>query len=463
MIAHAPPRLVPDAWRRPGSVVAIIGLGKSGVAAARLLAREGVRVYASDASDHPYAGAAAEALKSVPWVDVEIGRHDLTKIRQAAGVIVSPGVPPDAPVLTAARHAGVEIVSELDLGFRALAALQPGTRSIAITGTNGKTTTTALVAHLLSAAGLRATTAGNIGRPVTDLALGNEAFQWLSLEVSSFQLHDSPNFAPEVGILTNLAPDHLDRYPSADAYYADKRLLFRNASDEDVWVLNADDPLVLQLAHGVPGRRVQFSLAKSADAWYDRAHHVLRLGGEVLLKRDDLHLLGDHNVANALAGALAVHEAGVPPPLIGEGLRSFRPLPHRLEPVREVNRVVWINDSKATNIAATTVGVVAMERPFVLLLGGRHKGEPYTSLGPLLGERCRLVIAYGEAGPLIEQDLAGKVPLERGSTFEDVVVRASLAAQAGDAVLLSPACSSYDMFKNYEERGATFRRLVEAF
>ena len=457
-------RLVPEAWRRAGSVVAIIGLGKSGVAAARLLAREGVRVYASDASDHPYAGEAAEALKSVPWVDVEIGRHDLNKIRQAAGLVVSPGVPPDAPVLTAARHAGVEIVSELDLGFRALAALQPGTRSIAITGTNGKTTTTALVAHLLSAAGLQSTTAGNIGRPVTDLAMANERYQWLSLEVSSFQLHDSPNFAPEIGILTNLAPDHLDRYPSAQAYYADKRLLFRNASEDDVWVLNGDDELVLELARGVPGRKVLFSLAKPADAWYDAKALVLRLGGssESLIRREELHLLGDHNVANALAAALAVHEAGVPASLIGEGLRSFRALPHRLEPVREVNGVLWINDSKATNIAATTVAVLAMQRPFVLLLGGRHKGEPYTSLAPLLAKRCRLVIAYGEAGPLVEQDLGGKVPLERGSTFEDVMARAGLAAQPGDAVLLSPACSSYDMFKNYEQRGVIFRQIVEA-
>ena len=460
MIEHA--RLVPDAWRRPGGFVAIIGLGKSGVAAARLLAREGVRVYASDASDHPYAGAAADELKSVPRVDVEIGRHDLNKIRQAAGVVVSPGVPPDAPVLTAARHAGVEIVSELDLGFRALAALQPGTRSIAITGTNGKTTTTALVAHLLSAAGLRATTAGNIGRPVTDLALAGETYQWLSLEVSSFQLHDSPNFAPGIGILTNLAPDHLDRYPSADAYYADKRLLFRNASDQDVWVLNGDDPLVLKLATGVAGRPMLFSLTNPADAWFDRGNQTLRLGSEALVKRDELHLLGDHNVANALASALAVQQAGVPAARIGEGLRSFRPLHHRLEPVREVDGVLWINDSKATNIAATTVAVIAMERPYVLLLGGRHKGEPYTGLAPLLAERCRLVIAYGEAGPLVEQDLAGKVPLERAATFEDVVNRARRAAQPGDAVLLSPACSSYDMFKNYEERGSTFRRLVEA-
>ncbi len=455
-------RLVADAWRRPGSVVAIIGLGKSGVAAARLLAREGVRVYASDASAHPYAGAAAEALKSVPWVDVEIGRHDLTKIRQAAGVVVSPGVPPDAPVLTAARHAGVEIVSELDLGFRALAVLHPGTRSIAITGTNGKTTTTALVAHLLSFAGLPSTTAGNIGRPVTDLAMANESYQWLSLEVSSFQLHDSPNFAPDVGILTNLAPDHLDRYPSVDAYYADKRLLFRNASGDNTWVLNGDDKLVLEHTRGIAGRIVLFSLVKPTDAWYDVSKSTLRLGGEALIKRDDLHLLGDHNVANALAAALAVHEAGVPTVLIGEGLRSFRALPHRLEPVREVKGVLWINDSKATNIAATTVAVIAMQRPFVLLLGGRHKGQPYTSLAPLLAERCRLVIAYGEAGPLVEQDLKSKVPLERGSTFEDVLARARLAAQPGDAVLLSPACSSYDMFKNYEERGAIFRRIVEA-
>jgi UDP-N-acetylmuramoylalanine--D-glutamate ligase len=449
--------IVPDAWRRPGSVVAVIGLGKSGVAATRLLAREGVRVYASDGSDHPYGGAAAATLQALPGVDVQLGGHDLARIRSAAGVVVSPGVPPEAPPLAAARDAGLEIISEIDLGFR---ALPPGTRSIAITGTNGKTTTTALIAHLLSAAGLKATAAGNIGRPVADVAIGNERFQWLSIEVSSFQLHDSPHFAPQIGVLTNLAPDHLDRYPTAEAYYADKKLLFRNASAGDVWVLNADDPLVLQLAEGAPGRRVTFSLTHRADAWYDVAQRVLRLGGESLLPRGELTLLGAHNVANALAAALAVQETGVPPALIAEGLRSFRALPHRLEPVVEKNGILWINDSKATNIAATTVALEAMDRPYVLLLGGRHKGEPYTRLAPLLAQRCRLVIAYGEAGPIVEQDLAGEVQLERGTTFEDVVARARQAARPGDAVLLSPACSSYDMFKNYEERGATFRRLA---
>jgi len=450
---------LPDAWRK--GVVAVVGLGKSGVAATRLLAREGVRVYASDGSDHPYAGSAVEELRGLPGVEVDLGRHDLAKIRAASGVVVSPGVPPDAPPLAAARDAGVEIVSELDLGFRAVAAAGE-THCIAITGTNGKTTTTALVAHLLAAAGLKAAAAGNIGRPLADVAVAGDRYRWLSVEVSSFQLHDSPHFAPEVGILTNLAPDHLDRYPSVDDYYADKRLLFRNAAPSSVWVLNADDPAVLELARGVPGRRALFSLKNPADAWFDAAAGLLRLGGAALLRREELRLLGDHNVANALAAALAVHEAGVPPALIGEGLRSFQSLPHRLEPVREVGGILWINDSKATNIASTVVAIEAMSRRFVLLLGGRHKGEPYTRLGPLLANRARLVIAYGEAGPIVEQDLRGQVPLERGTTFEDVVARARRAARSGDAVLLSPACSSYDMFKNYEERGATFRKLVEA-
>src|ERR1044072_8503381 len=209
-----------------------------------------------------------------------MSRSAATTSRKYARPPVSRSHPLFRPLRRCSRHGGVEIVSELDLGFRALASGQRGTRTIAITGTNGKTTTTALVAHLLTAAGLRSTTAGNIGRPLTDLAMANERYQWLSLEVSSFHLHDSPNFAPEVGILTKLAPDHLDRYPSAEAYYADKRLLFRNASAEDVWVLNGDDPLVMDMAKGVAGRKVLFSLARTADAWYDVSQRMLRIGGE---------------------------------------------------------------------------------------------------------------------------------------------------------------------------------------
>jgi UDP-N-acetylmuramoylalanine--D-glutamate ligase len=448
--------ILPDVWR--SGLVAVIGLGKSGTAATRLLAREGARVYASDANESPAAGAAVDALRTLPGVEVETGRHDLKKIRSAAGVVVSPGVPPDAPPLAAARAAGVPIVSELDLGFRALR----GVRCIAVTGTNGKTTTTALIAHLLGEAGLRAEAAGNIGRPLSDVALAAQPPRWLAVEVSSFQLHDSPNFAPEIGVLTNLAPDHLDRYPDVAAYYGDKRLLFRNATDENVWVVNGDDTPALELAAGARGRRLRFSLRGPADGWYDAAERSLRLGGGELMRREALPLLGLHNVANALAAGLAVQEVGIGPAAIAEGLRSFQPLPHRLEPVAEVDGVRWINDSKATNIASTVVAIEAMDRPFVLLLGGRHKGEPYTRLAPLLHAQCRLVVAYGEAGPQVEQDLAGQIPLERGGDFADVIARARRAARPGDAVLLSPACSSYDMFTNYEERGAAFRRLATA-
>jgi UDP-N-acetylmuramoylalanine--D-glutamate ligase len=453
---------VPAPWTR--GTVAVVGLGRSGVAATRLLAREGVHVYASDAAATPHQGTAADlaALGALAGVDVELGRHDLARIAGAAGVVVSPGVPPEAPPLVAARAAGVPIVSELDLGYRAL----EGVRCIAVTGTNGKTTTTALIAHLLQTAGLRAEAAGNIGRPLADVALApaSERPAWLAVEVSSFQLHDSPAFAPDIGVVTNLAPDHLDRYADVAAYYADKRLLFRNAGEASVWVLNGDEAAVLELAAGARGRRLCFSLRRRSDAWYDTGTRQLRLGegegeGE-LLSRDELPLLGAHNVANALAAGLAVHAAGAAPAAIARGVRTFRPLPHRLEPVAEVDGVRWINDSKATNIASTVVAIEAMDRPFVLLLGGRHKGEPYTRLAPLLAGRATRVVAYGEAGPVIERDLGGLVPLERGGDFADVMARARRAARPGDAVLLSPACSSYDMFANYEERGAAFRRLA---
>ena len=447
---------LPDGWR--DGTVAVVGLGKSGVAATRLLAREGAKVYASDAATSPPGSAAVELLRALPGVEVELGRHDLAKIGAAKGVVVSPGVPPDAAPLTVARSSGVLVLSELDLGWRAL----PGMRCIAVTGTNGKTTTTALVAHLLRAAGLNAEAAGNIGLPLADLALAELRPQWLAVEASSFQLHDSPDFAPEIGVLTNLAPDHLDRYPDVASYYADKRLMYRNATDDNVRVVNGDDAASLELVRGVRGRQVRFSVDGPADAWYDGRARSLMLGGSALLPRDALELLGLHNVANALAAALAVHEAGIAPGAIAEGLRTFRALHHRLETVAETGGVRWINDSKATNVSSTAVAIEAMDRPFVLLLGGRHKGEPYTRLGPLLEEKCRLVIAYGEAGPRIEADLTGTVPLVRAGDFADVMRRARAAARPGDAVLLSPACSSYDMFDNYEERGRLFERLATA-
>jgi UDP-N-acetylmuramoylalanine--D-glutamate ligase len=263
-------------------------------------------------------------------------------------------------------------------------------------------------------------------------------------------------------VLTNLSSNHLDRYASLEEYYGDKALLFRNADRDSVWVSNADDADVQAMVSGVPGRHLRFSVRSRADGWFDRAGNRLMLGDTPVLSRGELPLLGDHNVANALAALLAVTAAGLPAGRLAEGLRSFRSIAHRVEPVREVGGVLWINDSKSTNITSTEVAIAALDRPFVLLLGGRHKGEPYTRLGPLLRDRCRAVIAYGEARDIVLRDLDGAVRLVPGGTFEEVLALARVEARPGDAVLLSPACSSYDMFRNYEERGETFRAAVEA-
>jgi UDP-N-acetylmuramoylalanine--D-glutamate ligase len=265
-----------------------------------------------------------------------------------------------------------------------------------------------------------------------------------------------------VGVLTNLAPDHLDRYASVEDYYQDKRRLFRNASRESVWVLNGDDAGVRSLAEGVAGRRREFRLERRADAWFDAPGGWLMLGDERLIQRKEVPLLGQHNVANALAAALAAASAGVPRESIARALRGFLGLPHRLESVGEVRGVRWINDSKATNVASTLVALRAVERPFVLIAGGRHKGEPYTPLGSALTGRCRAIVAYGEARALIRADLSPYAPVEEVERFDAAVARAAGLARSGEAVLLSPACSSYDQFNNYEERGARFRRLVEA-
>ncbi len=457
--------MIPAEWK--AGEAAVIGLGRSGVGASMLLAREGVRVYASDGGHDASARAGAKKLADA-GIDAAAGLHDLERIARAAVVVVSPGVPPDAPPLAAARASKVPIVSEIEVALRLL----EGTRYIAITGTNGKTTTTALVGHLLRTMGRRVADAGNIGTPLTEIALRADRPDWIALELSSFQLHDTPSIDPAVGVLTNLSPDHLDRYASADEYYADKALLFRNARDSSIWVLNADDALVTVMSAGARGAHRHFGITSDfAEMRYvrDDAGGDIRWNSARLLAREELPLLGDHNVMNAMAAALAVIAADPAHAMrgalsrIADGLRSFRPPPHRLEMVGEHGGVLWINDSKATNISSTKVAIDGMTRPTVLLLGGRHKGEPYTALADGLKQHARVVLAYGEAAPLIEQDLADVVPVERfGNDFAEVVARARVIARTGDVVLLSPACSSYDMFRNYEERGAAFRRLAGA-
>ena len=459
-------------WRR--GEVAVLGLGKSGVAASTLLTREGASVYASDMSDAEAVQRSVAALRPL-GVQVQCGGHDLERIARAALVVASPGIPPTAPPITAAIAAGVPIVSEVEVALRAM----PELRYIATTGTNGKTTTVALIAHLFRALGYDAAVAGNIGTPLSDVACQERKPQWISLEMSSFQLHDTPGIAPTVGVVTNLSPDHLDRYPDVASYFADKALLFQNASEKSRWVLNGDDAETLTLHERLPaelapadrhlaGETSCFSLTPgNAAAWYDATEGVLHLLGRPLLSRKEFPLLGDHNVANALAAALAVsvadaaHASDEARARIAEGLRTFGGLPHRMEIVGEYDGVQWINDSKATNVSSTLVALKGMTRPTVVLLGGKHKGEPYTGLVDALKQCATIVLAYGAAAPLIAADLEGKVALEQlGSDFGEVIARARALARPGDAVLLSPACSSYDMFSNYEERGATFRVLA---
>jgi UDP-N-acetylmuramoylalanine--D-glutamate ligase len=448
--------MIPAAWL--GGEVAVVGLMRSGRSAAELLRRRGVAVYASDAADTPALRENAAALRELGCA-VEVGGHDLARLARAAAVIASPGVPPQAPPLAAARAAGVEVLAELELAARCL----PGTRLAVVTGTKGKSTTAACLAHLLRAAGLGdAAAAGNIGHPASAVALSTPAPPWVAIEASSFQLHDAPSLAPAVGVLTNLSPDHLDRYGTAEAYYADKALLFRNATPESRWVVNGDDAAALAMASAAPGARETFSLARrTAEGFYDATAQWLVLRGTPLLRRADLKLLGDHNVANALAAALAV-PPDVDRDILARALADFRPLAHRLEPVREVDGVLWINDSKATILSAVEVALRSVSRPVVLLLGGRPKVPSFTELAPHLSG-VRAVVAYGEAAPLIVRDLGGAAPLVReGDDFAAVVARARALARPGDAVLLAPACTSFDMFTNAEERGRRFRALVEA-
>jgi UDP-N-acetylmuramoylalanine--D-glutamate ligase len=369
-------------------------------------------------------------------------------------------------VLRALAERGVRWISEPELAVRFYSG-----QLIAVTGTNGKTTTTLLVAHLLEAAGIRSAVGGNVGGGLapaaSDLARLDEPPEWYVLEMSSFQLAGIETFRPDIGVVTNLSPDHLDRYADVAAYFADKARLFENASSASMWVLPADDEEVARLVANAPGSRYFFDLASEAttrgaqavvfDGWL-----TLRIDDEErLIPAADLPLLGRHNVANALAAALAARLAGAEAHGIAAGLRSARPLPHRLEPVADWDGVLWVNDSKATNVAATMSALASLDRPVVLLLGGKDKGEDFRPLAPALGARVRHALAYGAAGARIDRELRGSVPLElMGSDFTEVVGRARTLAEPGDLVLLSPACSSYDMFENYEHRGRRFAELA---
>jgi UDP-N-acetylmuramoylalanine--D-glutamate ligase len=443
--------------------VGVLGLARSGRAAAELALAKGVSVYAADAADNAELRRGAQALGAL-GADVELGGISVEKLLNVDAIIVSPGIAPQAPPFDDPRLASVKRISEIEFAFGFLSS-----RIIAITGTNGKSTTTALVGHLLNAGGISAVVAGNIGNALSRVALQDVQPAWAVVEVSSFQLADIDRFAPTIGAVTNLSPDHLDRYESVAAYYADKKKLFKHSSMDTIWVLNGDDPEVMALAGDAYGRRLVF---KTSGPLEDGEHGAfLSHDGDLMLKvdllrarlvnRSELKLMGAHNHANALCASLIAIGTGVPLPSLRDGLRSFEGLPHRLQVISGAGGIAWINDSKATNITSTAVALQSITQPTVLLLGGRHKGEPYTELLPYMGH-VKAVIAYGEAAPIVVKDLQGAAAVERvDGSFETVIARAAELTTPGDAVLLSPACSSYDMFRNYEERGDAFARLVQ--
>jgi UDP-N-acetylmuramoylalanine--D-glutamate ligase len=432
----------------------IVGLARSGQAAARLLAGRGAAVRAVDAGFPE----GAERLREA-GVEVFLDTDGLAQLDGTRTVVKSPGVPREAPVIAAALERGIEVLGELELAWRAIP-----NRFVAVTGTNGKTTTVELLGHLYRGAGEPVAVAGNVGTPLSSLPGAIEADATVVCEASSFQLEDTVEFAPECGVFLNLAPDHLDRHVDLESYLAAKLRIFANQGNDDVAVFNADEPFLAGVDLGGCARRVAFCTGAGPDCEVALAEGTIFYDGEPLLAVGELGLFGEHNVANAMAAAAAALSMGLDPEAVREGLRSFAGVPHRLEPVGEIDGVRFVNDSKATNVASATVGIRAFDGGVHAILGGSEKDEPFAPLVDAVGERCSACYLTGAAADRLALELApvlgAGVELHRCTDLEDAVRRAAAAAGPGDVVLLSPACASFDAYENFEQRGEHFRQIV---
>jgi UDP-N-acetylmuramoylalanine--D-glutamate ligase len=434
----------------------VVGLARSGQAVARLLAGQGAEVVGVD-SGHPRGAAGLGEV----GVEVVLDADGLALLEGVQTVVKSPGVPREAPVIAAALERGVDVVGELEVAWRAMP-----NRFVAVTGTNGKTTTVELLGHVYRTAGESMAVAGNVGTPLSELVGNTKADATVICEASSFQLEDSVAFAPECGVFLNLAPDHLDRHADLDAYLAAKLRIFANQGNDDIAVYNADDPALADVDLGGCARRIAFCHGAAPDCEVAFAEGTIFYGGEPLLRVEELGLFGEHNVANAMAAAAAALAMGIEREAVCEGLRSFAGVPHRLEPVAEIDGVRFVNDSKATNVASATVGLRAFVGGVHAILGGSEKGEAYDPLLDPVRERCVACYLTGASAGGLAEALApvveAGVPLYRCADLEEAVRRAATAAEAGDVVLLSPACASFDAFKNFEQRGELFRQIVES-
>jgi UDP-N-acetylmuramoylalanine--D-glutamate ligase len=448
---------MPNSFDLRNKRVLVVGLARTGGATALFCAARGAAVTATDTRTEAEIGEAIQRLRAA-GVTLELGGHQETVIVGQDLIIPSPGVPADAPLLKAARAKGITIWSEIELAYRLLKG-----RLIGITGSNGKTTTTSLIAHLLETANFPVILAGNIGAPMISCVDRATPQTNIVAELSSFQLELIETFRPSISVFLNLTPDHLDRHYTMDSYAAAKARIFENQDEEDAAILNADDPATTPLAPSRP-RLYWFSRKQRvAQGAFLRGEDLLfRHEGEeeVVMKRQEVPLVGAHNLENVLASIAAARLAGAPVHAIAKGVRSFAGVEHRLEFVAEIGGVRYYNDSKATNVDAALKALDSFPGRILIILGGKDKGSDYTVLQAPLREKAILALLIGAASEKIEKQIAGSVAIERAGTLERAVEIASEAARPGDIVLLAPACASFDQFENYEHRGRVFKGLV---
>jgi UDP-N-acetylmuramoylalanine--D-glutamate ligase len=442
-----------------GKRVLVVGLGKSGVASAIFLKQHGARVTVSDTK------SGDELRNEIPalldhGITVETGGHGERTFRGQDLIVVSPGIPVDAPPLVQARSLGEMVIGEIELAARFL----PGP-IIAITGSNGKTTTTTLAGEIMTASGFPTLVGGNIGTPAISLAERAKPETIIVLEVSSFQLETIQTFRPKIAVVLNVTPDHLDRHRTLDAYVNAKARIFENQQPDDYAVLNADDPTCVSMATRTRAQAFWFSRQKEVQqgAWV-RGGNILfrdRAGQREILQVSEIPLKGAHNLENVLAAVCAGALMGCPPDKIRQAVRDFKAVEHRLEFVATINGVDYYNDSKATNVDATIKALESFPADIHLILGGKDKGSDYTVLNDLLRQRVKRVYTIGAAAAKIESQIKG-VEVVHAETLENAIRKANASAQPGDVVLLAPACASFDQFKNYEHRGKIFKQTVQA-
>ncbi len=441
--------------------ITVVGLGKSGAAVARFCRRQGARVTVTDMGARAQFPEEVRALEALDVV-LEFGGHRAATFEQADLVVLSPGVPHTIAPVAAARDRGTPVIGEIELAARYIEA-----PILAVTGTNGKTTTTELIGAMLADSGISVFVGGNIGTPLIDYVTDGLMHDWLVVEVSSFQLDTIDGFRPRIGVLLNVSADHLDRYPDFAAYAESKLQLFANQRAGDTAILNAADPYCRKAARRVPGQVLMFGTATDQTRPGARIadDHIVFQPADGVSHRVNLQrwsLAGRHNRENAAAAGLAALSAGATPEGLQTAIDAFRGLAHRLSPVRTLRGVRYFDDSKATNVDAVCRALEGFDAPVVLIMGGRDKGGGYRALEALVAANVRALIVLGEAADVIRAALGHLVPTHQAADMAGAVRLAADQARTGDVVLLSPACASFDMYTSYHQRGEDFCRHVHA-